>query len=245
MDILQYVELILIVVVVVLLLRTKKEEAVSTISANKNKKMILDSCGLIDGRIIEIVSAGFAPLQLVIPQFILRELQLLADGNDTHKRERARFGLDVARRLQESNLCEVVIRRDDFEDVRTTDDKLIKLAKKLQADLYTTDYNLGKVARVEGIRVLNVNELAMTMRPIALPGEIKQVKILQKGSNKNQGVGYLEDGTMVVVDSARNKVGTTVDVEVVRYHQTESGKMLFATIKRPSSSQTKRATRKQ
>lgn len=243
MNILQYVELVLLVVVIAILIRTKKVEVQTTHPTSKSKKMILDSCGLIDGRIIEIVSAGFAPLQLVIPQFILRELQLLADGNDTHKRERARFGLDVARRLQESNLCEVVIRRDDFEDVKTTDDKLIKLAKKLQADLYTTDYNLGKVARVEGIRVLNVNELAMTMRPIALPGEIRQVKILQKGSNKNQGVGYLEDGTMVVVDNARNKVGSTVDVEVVRYHQTESGKMLFANLKKTNQT-VKRVARK-
>lgn len=231
MDLIDLLQTALLLVVLVLII--KKNNKI-TLPATKNKQIILDSCGLIDGRIIEIVSAGFAPLQLVIPQFILRELQLLADGGDTHKRERARFGLDVVKRLQESNFCEVVINRDDF-DVKTTDDKLIQLAKKLQADLYTTDYNLGKVAKVEGIRVLNVNELAMTMRPIALPGERKQVKILQKGSNKNQGVGYLEDGTMVVVDNARNKVGSTIEVEVVRYHQTESGKMLFANQKSANS----------
>lgn len=215
---------------VVLALLIKKTNNNTQTSTSKSKKMILDSCGLIDGRIMEIVSAGFSPNQLVIPQFILRELQLLADGGDTHKRARARFGLDVAKRLQESNLCDVVVNRDDFSDIKTTDDKIIALAQKISADLYTTDYNLGKVAKVEGVNVLNVNELAMTMRPVALPGEKKKVKILQKGSNKNQGVGYLEDGTMVVVDNARNRVGSTVDVEVVRYHQTESGKMLFASL---------------
>lgn len=227
MNTIDILQTLLLLVVLGLLIRKN----VNFKAATGNKKMILDSCALIDGRIVEIVSAGFAPSQLIIPQFILRELQLLADGTDSYKRERARFGLDVASRLQESNLCEVVINRDDFSDVRTTDDKLVKLAKKLSADLYTTDYNLGKVARVEGVRVLNVNELAMTMRPVVLPGEKKQVKIVQKGSNKNQGVGYLEDGTMVVVDNAQAKVGSTVEVEVARYHQTESGKMLFASLK--------------
>lgn len=201
------------------------------INVKQNKKMILDSCALIDARIIEVVSAGFAPSELVIPQFILKELQLLADGHDAHKRERARFGLDVAKRLQESNLCDVTISRELFVDTPTIDDKLVKLAKKLSADLYTTDYNLGKVASVEGVRVLNINELALTMRPVVLPGEAKSVKIVQKGSGRGQGVGYLEDGTMVVVDNAGDKIGRTIDVEVSRYHQTESGKMLFANAK--------------
>ncbi len=227
MNLIDLLQTLLLLIVLVILIRKN----VNINTAAGSKKMILDSCALIDGRIVEIVSAGFAPSQLIIPQFILRELQLLADGTDSYKRERARFGLDVASRLQESNLCEVVINRDDFESIRATDDKLVKLAKKLSADLYTTDYNLGKVARVEGVRVLNVNELAMTMRPVVLPGEKKIVKLVQKGSNKNQGVGYLDDGTMVVVDNAQSKIGSTVEVEVVRYHQTESGKMLFATLK--------------
>ncbi|MBW3568960.1 TRAM domain-containing protein [Candidatus Parcubacteria bacterium] len=193
------------------------------------RKIILDSCGLIDGRIVELVSAGFTPSQIVIPQFILKELQLLADGNDSHKRARARFGLDVAKRLQTINTAEVTINRQDFYGLRATDDKLVELAKKISADLYTTDYNLNKVANVEGVRVLNVNELALSLRPLVLPGESIKVKIVQKGSGRGQGVGYLDDGTMVVVDNAIKLIGKTVEVQVDRYHQTESGKMLFAT----------------
>lgn len=196
----------------------------------RTKKLILDSCALIDGRIIELVNAGFIHGELIIPRFILKELQLLADGNDSQKRERARFGLDVANTLQANSNSKVTISTQDFPKVKATDDKLVLLAKKFSADLYTTDYNLNKVATVEGVKVLNINELALTMRPLILPGEKRQVKIVQKGSGRNQGVGYLEDGTMVVVESANRLIGKTVDVEVVRYHQTESGKMIFAQI---------------
>lgn len=196
---------------------------------SSSRKIILDSCGLIDGRIVDLVSAGFAPSQIVIPQFILKELQLLADGNDSHKRARARFGLDVAKKLQTINTAEVTIDRQDFHGLRATDDKLVELAKKISADLYTTDYNLNKVASVEGIRVLNVNEMALGLRPLVLPGENIKVKIVQKGSGRGQGVGYLDDGTMVVVDNALKLIGKTIEAQVDRYHQTESGKMLFAT----------------
>lgn len=202
----------------------------------KQRRLIVDSCGLIDGRIVDLAVAGFTPSEIIIPQFILKELQLLADGNDSQKRERARFGLDVAKRLQTVNTTEVRIHREQFPNIKTVDDKLVILARKLGADLYTTDYNLNKVASVEGVKVLNINELALSMRPIALPGEKKKVKIVQKGSGKNQGVGYLEDGTMVVVDNASRKIGQTVEVEVSRYHQTESGKMLFANLKREENS---------
>lgn len=197
----------------------------------KTRKLIIDSNGLIDGRIIDLVEAGFTPSEIIIPQFILRELQLLADGNDSQKRLRARFGLDVAKKLRNVNTAEVTINREQFPNIKTVDDKLVLLARKLGADLYTADYNLNKVATIEGIRVLNINELAQAMRPVALPGETKKVKIVQKGSGKNQGVGYLEDGTMVVVDNAARKIGQTLEVEVSRYHQTESGKMLFANLK--------------
>lgn len=226
-----YIDIIqtgLIVVVLVVLLGKNKIGLPKT----GQKKMILDSCALIDGRIIEVVSAGFAPALLIVPKFVLRELQLLADGSDSQKRERARFGLDVVKRLQENNNCQVIIHQDEIKDVQKTDDKLVNLAKKTGADLYTTDYNLSKVATVEGVRVMNINELAMNMRPVALPGEIKKVKIVQKGSNKNQGVGYLDDGTMVVVENAQNRLGSLVEVEISRYHQTESGKMLFGSMKR-------------
>jgi uncharacterized protein YacL len=188
----------------------------------------LDSCALIDGRIVELVNAGFIHGELIVPRFILKELQLLADGNDSQKRERARFGLDIANTLQENKNCAVAINTVEFPNIKATDDKLVLLAKKLSADLYTTDYNLNKVATVEGVKVLNINELALTMRPLILPGEKRKVKIIQKGSGRNQGVGYLEDGTMVVVENAYKLIGKTMEVEVIRYHQTESGKMLFA-----------------
>lgn len=197
----------------------------------KTRKLIVDSNGLIDGRIVDLAIAGFTPSEIIIPQFILKELQLLADGNDSQKRERARYGLDVAKRLQTINTTDVHINRQQFPNIKTVDDKLVLLARKLDADLYTADYNLGKVASVEGIRVLNINDLALAMRPVALPGEVKKVKIVQKGSGKNQGVGYLEDGTMVVVDNAARRIGDTLEVEVSRYHQTESGKMLFANLR--------------
>lgn len=194
----------------------------------KSKKLILDSCALIDGRIVELVQSGFIHGELIIPRFILKELQMLADGTDSQKRERARFGLDIANTLQSNNSSKVSIAGQSFPGIKATDDKLIALAKKLSADLYTTDYNLNKVATVEGVKVLNINELALNMRPLILPGENKQVKIIQKGSGRNQGVGYLEDGTMVVVENASKLIGKTLEVQINRYHQTESGKMIFA-----------------
>lgn len=209
----------------------------------KTRKLIIDSNGLIDGRIIDLVQAGFTPSEIVIPQFILKELQLLADGQDSQKRERARYGLDVAKQLRNVNTAEVKIHREQFPNIKTVDDKLVILARKIGADLYTADYNLNKVATIEGVRVLNINELAQAMRPVALPGEVKRIKIIQKGSGKGQGVGYLEDGTMVVVDNAARKIGATVDVEVNRYHQTESGKMLFAGLKDMHRLDKKRASR--
>lgn len=203
--------------------------------------MIVDSCGLIDGRIVELATAGFTPSEIIIPQFILRELQMLADGNDSYKRERARFGLDVARKLQTINTTNVYVNRENFPNIKTTDDKLVILARKLSADLYTTDYNLNKVASVEGVKVLNINELALSLRPHVLPGEKKKVKIVQKGSGRGQGVGYLEDGTMVVVENAIRQIGKTVEVEVSRYHQTESGKMIFANQSSSNSSHQKQS----
>lgn len=191
-------------------------------------KLMLDSCALIDGRILEIANTGFAPSQLIIPRFIINELQLLADGQDSHKRERARFGLDIVQALQNNASSDVIVYKDDLEKNIPTDDKLVMAAKTLSADLCTIDYNLNKVATIEGVRVLNVNELAKAMRPVALPGEKKQIKIVQKGSNKDQGVGYIEDGSMVVVEGGARFIGKTVEVEVSRFIQTDAGKMLFA-----------------
>jgi uncharacterized protein YacL len=199
----------------------------------RHNKLILDSCALIDGRIVEIVRSGFVISELVIPQFILSELQMLADGPDSHKRERARYGLDIAHELQDTAPMRVIVDRTVFPSIDATDDKLVALAKKLRAQLYTTDYNLGKVAAVEGVQVLNVNELSQSLRPITLPGEMLTIKIIQKGSNRDQGVGYLDDGTMIVIEGGAKYVGREMPVSVTRMHQTVAGKMVFGQVKEP------------
>lgn len=204
----------------------------------KNKKqidsheraIILDTCALIDGRIVDVVKSGFLPRRIVVPQFVIAELQFLADRGDSHKRERARFGLDVIRNLQDLRHADVGIAREQFPDIKEVDDKLIALAKQYGAMLYTTDYNLNKVAQIEGVIVLNVNELAQALRPHRLPGERLEIKITQTGQDKTQGVGYLEDGTMVVVEKAGNRIGQRVAVEFSRILQTQAGKMMFAVL---------------
>ncbi len=224
--IIDILQILLLGAIVYLLLQSRKPVK-TKISKNNERKLILDSCGLIDGRIVELSAAGFIKSELIAPEFVVKELQLLADGNDSHKRARARFGLDVIKRLKEDDEINLSINREEFAGTKKTDDKLVLLAKKLGADLYTTDYNLNKVADVEDVKVLNVNELALSLRPPALPGEVKKIKIIQKGSGRGQGVGYLEDGTMVVVENGLRLRDKTVSVEIERYHQTESGKMIF------------------
>ncbi len=210
------------------------------------RRIILDSCALIDGRITEIVRAGFVVDDLVVPQFVLNELQLLADGNDSHKRERARYGLDIAHELQDSMPARVTIDRTVFPKVQTTDDKLIALAKKLRGQLYTTDYNLSKVAAIEGVKILNVNELSQALRPITLPGESLKIKIIQKGSNRDQGVGYLDDGTMIVIEGGSRYVGREMPVLVTRMHQTVAGKMVFGQVReKPGAEDSKSSKHKQ
>lgn len=223
---LEFLQITLLGAVVYLVWDTKKV-SLPKIYRKTTRRMILDTCALIDGRITQLSHSGFVPDELIVPEFVLHELQLLADGADPHKRERARFGLDVVKELQDSRNCIVVIDHAVIPDKHATDDKLVALAKKRGAQLYTTDYNLNKVAEIEGVKVLNVNELAQHLRPVALPGEHKSVKIVQKGSNPKQGVGYLDDGTMVVVEDAAGYIGKTVTAEVTRMHQTVAGKMLF------------------
>lgn len=195
-----------------------------------DKRVILDTCALIDGRIVEIARAGFVPSQLLVPRPVIRELQFMADQADPAKRERARFGLDVIGELQQMRGVNVqVIARDSKELV---DEQLISLAKQFGAQLYTTDYNLNKVAQVEGVNVLNVNELAQAIRSRFLPGENVSVKLVQPGQSAHQGVGYLDDGTMVVVENAKQFIGEHVDVVFTRVIQTHAGKMMFATLKK-------------
>jgi uncharacterized protein YacL len=224
-----FIQIVLLVVIAWFII-SSKSEAISGLFGKRRRKVILDSCALIDGRIVEVVNSRFTADELVIPQFIVNELQMLADGGDSHKRERARFGLDIAHQLQDAAPVRVTIDRSVFTEAKTTDDKLLLLAKKLQAVLCTTDYNLGKVAAVEAIYVLNINELAQALRPIALPGETLRIKIIQKGSNRDQGVGYLDDGTMIVVDNAARHIGKVMPVTVTRMHQTVAGKMVFGQV---------------
>lgn len=219
-----YLDTALLLIIIGLLLRRVNR---SRSAASLGQPIILDSCALIDGRIIEINQAGFMTGQLIIPEFIISELQLLADGKDAYKRERARYGLKVAKQLS-ANPVGATLSSHDFPAISTVDDKLVALAQRLHARLYTTDFNLGKVAAIKGVAVLNVNELAQHLRPSALPGEQVTVTLIQKGQGRNQAVGYLEDGTMVVVEDAQKLIGKTVVVTVIKMHQSDSGKMIFA-----------------
>lgn len=233
----------IILITAVLYLLLKKTQTGSASNGTKTTgRMVIDTSVLIDGRILEVAGTGFITSELIIPKFIVSELQMLADGQDPHKRERARFGLDIVQSLQNTTHCKVTVTTDEIDKSVPTDDRLVIVAKKLSADLCTTDYNLNKVATIEGVRVLNVNELANAMRPVALPGERKKVKIVQRGSNKNQGVGYLEDGSMLVVEGASSYIGKQVDVEISRYIQTDAGKMLFGR-KIDNSSNRRRASK--
>lgn len=193
------------------------------------KKVILDTCALIDGRIVDIARAGFVPSQLLIPRPVVRELQFMADQADPTRRERARFGLDVIKELQQLKGVDVHILAHDSKEL--VDEQLIALAKQYQAQLYTTDYNLNKVAQVEAVTVLNVNELAQALRSRFLPGETHTIKLVQTGQDPHQAVGYLDDGTMVVVEHARKLIGKQVTVVFTRVLQTQAGKMMFATVR--------------
>jgi uncharacterized protein YacL len=188
---------------------------------------VLDTSVIIDGRIADICEAHFMDGVLLIPQFVLRELQLVADSADSMKRQRGRRGLEVLQRIQKMAHLEVEIADDDFANVADVDMKLIELAKRYDGKIVTNDYNLNKVASLQGIEILNVNQLANALKPVVLPGEIMRVFILREGKEYNQGVAYLDDGTMVVVDGARRMINKTVDITVTSVHQTTAGKMIF------------------
>ena len=188
---------------------------------------ILDTSVIIDGRIADIAETGFLDGVIVIPQFVLRELQLVADSADSLKRNRGRRGLDILQRLQKIASVQIQIVEDDFPAVREVDLKLIELAKLYEGKIITNDFNLNKVAQLQGVEVLNINELANSLKPIVLPGETMKVFILKEGKEYNQGVAYLDDGTMVVVDNARKMIGKTVDISVTSVLQTTAGKMIF------------------
>ena len=203
------------------------------VPANK----ILDTSVIIDGRITDLCDTGFIEGTLVIPQFVLKELQFVADSADSMKRQRGRRGLDVLDHLQKSSQISVVIWETDFPEIRDVDSKLIELARQLDAKIITNDVNLNKVAKLRGLSVLNINELANALRPVVLPGERMRIFILKEGKEKDQGVGYLDDGTMVVVDNARRMIGQTIDIIVTTVLQTTAGKMFFGRFESQPGSQ--------
>src|ERR1700751_5612565 len=190
----------------------------------KRSYKILDTSVIIDGRIADIAETGFLDGVIVIPQSVLRELQLVADSADSMKRNRGRRGLDILQRIQKIASLTIQIVEDDFPAVREVDLKLIELAKVYEGKIVTNDFNLNKVAQLQGGEVLNINELANSLKPIVLPGEIMKVFILKEGKEYNQGVAYLDDGTMVVVDNARKMIGKTIDISVTSVLQTTAGK---------------------
>jgi uncharacterized protein YacL len=193
----------------------------------KKSLKVLDTSVIIDGRIADICETGFVDGVLVIPRFVLRELQLVADSADSLKRNRGRRGLDVLQHIQKMAELQIRIVEDDFLHIREVDMKLIELAKRYDAKIVTNDFNLNKVAQVQGVPVLNINELANSLKPIVLPGETMRVFILKEGKEYNQGVAYLDDGTMVVVDNARKMISKTIDITVTSVLQTTAGKMIF------------------
>ncbi len=193
----------------------------------RNPIKILDTSVIIDGRIADVCETGFVEGQLVVPQFVLRELQLIADSSDSLKRNRGRRGLDILQKMQKMAAVQVQIVEDDFPHVRAVDMKLIELAKVYEGKIVTNDFNLNKVAQLQGVQVLNVNELANSLKPAVLPGEIMRVFILKEGKEYNQGVAYLDDGTMVVVDNARKMISKTIDIAVTSVLQTTAGRMIF------------------
>jgi uncharacterized protein YacL len=196
-------------------------------STQKASLKLLDTSVLIDGRIGDICEAQFLDGVLVIPQFVLHELQLVADSADPLKRQRGRRGLEVLQRIQKIPQVEVRIVEDDFPQATDVDHKLIELARRTGAKIVTNDFNLNKVATVQGLAVLNVNQLANALKPVVLPGEQMRVFILREGKEANQGVAYLDDGTMVVIDGARRFINKTIDIVVTSVHQTTAGKMIF------------------
>ena len=197
-----------------------------------SRKIYVDTSALIDGRILNIARTGFMDGDLIILKSVLLELQLLADGKDTEKRNRARAGLEVAAELERVIEVNTEILDNGTEGRKKVDEELLRLAKENKGVILTLDYNLIKVAAAEKIPTLNINDLALAVRSEFLPGEKMKLKILEKGSGRGQGVGHLSDGTMVVVDKAANKVGRELTVEFVKFHETSAGKMIFARIAR-------------
>jgi uncharacterized protein YacL len=208
-----------------------KKKQTETAERNRGVMGILDTSVIIDGRIADVCGTGFAIGNLIIPQFILKELQMIADSSDSTKRARGRRGLDILNKIQKQSYVNVVISDLDYPSIKEVDQKLISMAKETGHPIITNDFNLNKVAEVHSIQVLNINQLANALKPIVLPGENIRVQIMKEGKEHGQGVAYLDDGTMVVIDNGRRYMGRNVDVTVTSVLQTTAGRMIFATIK--------------
>ena len=200
---------------------------------NKNEffhSKVLDTSAIIDGRISDISKAGFIEGTIIVPQFVIRELQWIADSNDSLKKVRGRRGLEILKSLQEQKDVKVKIFDRDFLKIKEVDLKLVRLAKELSAHLVTNDFNLTKVANLQGVRVLNVNQLANSLRPVILPGEKMKIKVSKSGKDEKQGVGYLDDGTMVVIDNGKKHISEFVDIIITSVIQTPTGRMIFSKV---------------
>jgi uncharacterized protein YacL len=201
-------------------------------SPDNGRSVLLDTSVIIDGRIADVARTGFLPGAMVVPSFVLNELQHIADSGDGLRRQRGRRGLDILNRLQKDNTIAFRISDLDVEGVRNVDDKLVILARQLRAPILTNDYNLNRVAELQGVTVLNINELANAVKAIYIPGESLEVRVIQEGKEAGQGVGYLDDGTMVVVEDGRSHIDRSLAVVVTKVLQTAAGRMIFA---RPES----------
>jgi uncharacterized protein YacL len=198
------------------------------LSRPNGRSVLLDTSVIIDGRIADISQTGFIEGTMLVPHFILDELQYIADSPDTLRRNRGRRGLDMLNKLQKESIVPIRITDMDVEDIKDVDGKLVKLAKTLRCPIVTNDYNLNRVAELQGVRVLNINELANAVKAVYLPGESLRIHLLQEGKEPGQGVGYLDDGTMVVVENGRQYIDSSIDVVVTRVLQTVAGRMIFA-----------------
>ena len=218
-----------------LLIGSKKIEEFSFFGFGQAKDTsdhrILDTSVIIDGRIADISDTGFLHGNLIVPRFVLDELQYIADSSDSMKRSRGRRGLDILNRMQRSVGINIEIMDQDFPKLKGVDAKLVALAKKMNAKIVTNDFNLNKVAELQGIKILNVNELANALKPVVLPGETMTVKIIKEGKEPGQGVAYLDDGTMIIVDHAQKQQGNSVEVLVTSVLQTTAGRMIFSELK--------------
>lgn len=224
-------EIILTILLLILIAEVTYLVSVNTKKLSHKKEVrpiFVDTSVLIDGRIISVAQSGFISGMLSIPRSVIGELQFLADNADNEKRARARHGLDVVSELQKMPNVKVEIFQDGSKAEEGVDERLLMLAKKYQGSICTIDYNLNKVALVENINILNVNDLAMNLRMAYLPGEKMMLELTQKGQDTHQAVGHLTDGTMVVVEHANNRIGQTVEIEFIRSLQTAAGKMMFA-----------------